>query len=77
MMAVIMPCGAQSAWLADRLTAVGQRSINNVVDATNYVLFELNQPMHAFDLAGCATAAGRRARANGSRPWTMSDSRPR
>ena len=39
------------AWLSDRLEAVGQRSVNNVVDATNYVLFELNQPMHAFDLA--------------------------
>jgi len=39
------------AWLADRLNAVGQRPINNVVDATNYILFELNQPMHAFDLA--------------------------
>jgi len=43
--------GKSPAWLADRLTAIGQRSVNNVVDATNYVLFELNQPMHAFDLA--------------------------
>src|SRR5439155_3719583 len=31
-------------WLTDRLSSVGQRAINNVVDATNYILFELNQP---------------------------------
>jgi phenylalanyl-tRNA synthetase beta chain len=45
------------AWLAERLTAVGQRPINNVVDATNYILFELNQPLHAFDLAKLAGPA--------------------
>lgn len=39
------------AWLANRLHSVGQRSINNIVDATNYILFEINQPLHAFDLA--------------------------
>jgi phenylalanyl-tRNA synthetase beta chain len=38
-------------WLAGRVAAAGQRPINNVVDATNYILLELNQPMHAFDLA--------------------------
>jgi phenylalanyl-tRNA synthetase beta chain len=43
--------GTSPSWLVQRLEAVGIRSINNVVDATNYVMFELNQPMHAYDIA--------------------------
>ena len=43
--------GPSPQWLIDRLAAVGSRSINNVVDATNYVLHELGQPTHALDLA--------------------------
>ncbi|MCC8108846.1 MAG: phenylalanine--tRNA ligase subunit beta [Planctomycetes bacterium] len=42
--------GPSPAWLRDRLTAIGQRSINNVVDITNLVCFEMNQPLHAFDM---------------------------
>lgn len=36
-------------WLQERLTAIGQQSINNVVDATNYIMFSLGQPLHAYD----------------------------
>ncbi len=38
-------------WLRKALESVGQKSINNIVDATNYVMFDIGQPLHAFDAA--------------------------
>ena len=57
--------GPSPDWLARRLQAIGQRPINNVADITNFVLHEMGQPLHAFDLAKLAEyrIVVRRARA--------------
>ena len=64
--------GPSPEWLRRKLDAVGLRSISNVVDATNYVMLELGQPLHAYDLAHVAGPAliVRRARA-GERVVTL------
>ncbi|MBL9032505.1 MAG: phenylalanine--tRNA ligase subunit beta [Phycisphaerae bacterium] len=46
--------GPSPGWLVEALAAVGQRSINNVVDVTNYITFEMGQPTHVFDLGKLA-----------------------
>ena len=65
--------GPSPDWLVERLESVGSRSINNIVDVTNYVMLELNQPMHAYDaatLAGPAVMA-RAARSGGEALVTL------
>ncbi len=57
--------GPSPDWLRERLEAIGVRAINNVVDVTNYVLHEIGQPLHAFDLATLADAT---VVVRGSRP---------
>jgi len=65
--------GPSPPWLAGRLLAVGARPISNVVDATNYVLHELNQPLHAFDLARLSGAEIRVRAAAAGEPLTTLD----
>ncbi|WP_165055795.1 MULTISPECIES: phenylalanine--tRNA ligase subunit beta [unclassified Adlercreutzia] len=75
---VIRGCkvGPSPDWMVERLAAIGQRSINNIVDVTNYVLFLLGQPLHAFDLGKLTGADGRahvvvRAARDGERLTTL------
>jgi phenylalanyl-tRNA synthetase beta chain len=60
--------GPSPAWLAGRLTACGVRSINNIVDVTNYVLLETGHPIHAYDLARLAHSELRARRAAPGEP---------
>ncbi len=59
--------GPSPAWLRTRLRAIGLRPISNVVDATNYVLWELGQPLHAYDYATRGRLDDRRAPRAGRR----------
>ena len=75
---VIRGCkvGPSPDWMVERLAAIGQRSINNVVDVTNYILFLFGQPLHAFDLDKLAGEDGRarvviRAAEDGERSTTL------
>ncbi len=65
--------GESPTWLKERLEAIGQRSINNIVDVTNYVQFALNKPMHAYDARSIkGTLSARNAR-EGETLMTLDD----
>lgn len=66
--------GPAPAWMIRRLESIGLRSVNNIVDITNYVLYELGQPLHAYDLKQIkgAQLAVRRAKA-GEQLLTLDD----
>jgi phenylalanyl-tRNA synthetase beta chain len=51
--------GPSPEWLKNALEEIGQRSISNVVDATNYVMFGLGQPLHAFDASKLKSVEGK------------------
>ncbi|HEY6419942.1 MAG TPA: phenylalanine--tRNA ligase subunit beta, partial [Candidatus Binataceae bacterium] len=53
-LAMSVRMGPSPIWLRRRLELCGMRALNNVVDATNYIMLELGQPLHAFDLAKIA-----------------------
>ena len=59
--------GPSPEWLANRLVSIGLRPINNVVDITNYCLFELGHPLHAFDAAKLTGGLNIRRAAEGER----------
>ena len=65
--------GPSPAWLAERLERCGVRPINNVVDATNYVLLDVGHPLHAFDLAFLKGQEIRVRRARAGEPITTLD----
>ncbi|MDO8521021.1 MAG: phenylalanine--tRNA ligase subunit beta [bacterium] len=63
--------GTSPEWLQNKLASVGQRSINNIVDLTNFILFDLGQPMHAFDAAKVAGGITVRIAKSGEKMTTL------
>ncbi len=65
--------GPSASWMAERLRAAGMRPINNVVDVSNYVMLELGQPNHPYDLATLGGGGFRIRRAAAGEPLTTLD----
>ena len=60
-------------WLKERLEAIGQRSINNIVDITNFVQFAINKPMHAYDARSVSGSLSARFAKKGEVLTTLDD----
>ena len=69
--------GESPAWLRQRLTSVGLRPRNNIVDVTNFVMYECGQPLHAFDMDQLAGATIRVRRAEPGEEFVTLDSKRR
>ncbi len=69
--------GPSPEWLVRRLEAIGSRSINNIVDATNFCLWESGQPLHAYDLATVPGGELRVRRARAGEKLTTLDGKER
>ncbi len=65
--------GESPTWIKERLEAIGQRSINNIVDITNYVQFSLNKPMHAYDARSITGTLTARFAKKGEKLVTLDD----
>ncbi len=72
-----VPAGSSPPWMANRLMALGQRPINSIVDISNYVMLELGQPSHTFDLGRVQGARIRVRRARDGESITTLDGQHR
>ncbi len=73
----VVTIGPSPAWLVERLAAADIRSINNIVDITNYVMLEMGQPLHAYDLERLQGSELRVRRARGGETMTTLDGQER
>src|SRR3989344_3405006 len=68
--------GKSPEWLIERLESIGERSINNIVDAANFVMFDIGQPLHAFDADKIKGAIEVRLAKKGEKMTTLDNREP-